>query len=118
MSRALQAALLSGLVFPGTGHLLLKKYARGWILIIVSTLALIFLFKGVLHQANDILQKIEASGGLLNLENLSTLAREEVASNPNPAPLGLAAWTLFVAWLVGIIDAYRLGKKFTAKSPP
>lgn len=118
MSRALQAALLSGLVFPGTGHLLLKKYTRGWILIIVSTLTLIFLFKGAMHQANDIMQKIEANGGVLNLESVTTLVQKEVPSNQDTATLGIAAWVLLIAWLIGVIDAYRVGKKFPAKSPP
>lgn len=115
MSRALQAALLSGLVFPGTGHLLLKKYARGWMFIILSTLALIFLFKGAWHQAHAILQNIEASGGGLDVANISALLQQQTEAGSDIAAIGIAAWGFLVVWLLGILDAYRLGKKFPAK---
>ena len=43
MSHALKAALLSGLVFPGLGQIMLKHYKRG-IAVVVVTLVLMALF--------------------------------------------------------------------------
>jgi hypothetical protein len=40
MTKSTKAALLSGLIFPGIGHIGLKQYLRGSILALVSLLAM------------------------------------------------------------------------------
>ena len=41
MKRSSKAALLSGLIFPGIGHMVLKQYLRGSVLIILGACWLI-----------------------------------------------------------------------------
>ena len=110
MSRALKAALLSGLVFPGTGHLLLKRYARGWILIAVCAVATYVLLNQVMQQANAVLQNLETGGGVVSMESISSLVQDSAAKT-DAGRVTLATWVLILGWLFAIIDSYRLGKK-------
>jgi TM2 domain-containing membrane protein YozV len=110
VSRSAIAVLLSALVFPGIGHLYLKQNARGIALIAASTISLWFIIDSAMRQASAILDQIEAGGGVIDTSRISELA----AQTPSTPGDSLATYALAACWLLGIIDAYRLGKK---KSP-
>jgi len=50
MTKSTKAALLSGLIFPGIGHIVLKQYVRGSILALVALLAVSAMVKGQCQQ--------------------------------------------------------------------
>lgn len=99
MKKSTKAALLSALVFPGTGHLYLKKYLPGLILAGISLVALYLLMADTLDQAYRIANQI-AQG---NNVDLLTVEADSSA--------GLAGWVLLICWVLGIIDAHRLGRR-------
>lgn len=110
MSRALKAALLSGLVFPGTGHLFLKRYARAGLLIALCAAASYVLLNQVMQQAQAVLQNLDSGSGVISMESIASLAQDSAAKT-DTSWVSLATWVLILGWLFGIIDSYRLGKK-------
>jgi hypothetical protein len=50
MTRSTKAALLSGLVFPGVGHMVLKRFLRGSILMLSALTALLVIVTKVTKQ--------------------------------------------------------------------
>ena len=110
MSKSIKAALWSGLVFPGAGHLFLKFNGRGIGLIAVSAICVFIIVSTATEQAMAVLQKIEAEGGVLDLSRVVALASQASTAADTPT-LTIAMTVLIVCWIVGVVDAYRLGKR-------
>lgn len=109
MRPATKAALLSGLVFPGTGQIHLKRLRRG-IGIMVCVLAGIGAVVWVATvKALAILEQMERQSGHIDMETISNLA---VTSSASAAPsYRLILGFVICCWLFSIVDAYRIGKK-------
>jgi hypothetical protein len=91
MKKSSKAALLSGLIFPGIGHIFLKEYLRGSALVVLSLAALSVVVTIAYQHALLIVDRI-ISGDV------------SVEAVENAAVIVLVA-----CWLAGIIDSYRLG---------
>jgi len=108
MTRSIKAALLSGLIFPGVGHMILKQYLRGSILMLSALIALIVIVTKAVNQALAIVDKINS--GEISLESVTIT---ELASQSTGAAeasiLNIAVLVIIACWLIGIIDSYRLG---------
>jgi len=108
MSKSIKAALLSGLVFPGIGHLVLKHYVRGSLLLLVALAAMTALLNVAFRQAQTIVDRI-VSGEI----PLDTGAISAVVTNSSD-DLGstissISVYVFLACWLIGIIDSYRVG---------
>jgi len=103
-----KAALLSGLVFPGIGHMVLKQYLRGSVLVLSTLVALSVIVAGIFKRALTIVDRIN-SGDI----PVDTSAIAEMISNSNSGADSLVESTAVIilgaCWLIGIIDSYRLG---------
>jgi hypothetical protein len=110
MSRSTNAVLLSALVLPGAGHLYLKHLGRGVALIAVSLVCLGVFVDRAMQQASAVLDRLESEGGALDAGQLSDLVAQAANSAGSPATT-VAALVLAGCWLVGIVDAYRLGRE-------
>ncbi len=108
MKRSSKAALLSGLIFPGIGHIVLKQYLRGSVLMLFALLALSVIVTRIYQQALTIVDRIN-SGDI----PVDTAAIAEMVSNSTSAAdsfiENIAVLVLGACWLIGIIDSYRLG---------
>ena len=108
MTKSTKVALLSGLIFPGIGHMVLKRYLRGSVLILSALVALSVIVTKVFQRALTIVDRIE-SGDI----PLETGAIAEVVSNSTGGAdnftESIAVIVLAACWLIGIIDSYRLG---------
>lgn len=113
MRKSIAAVLLSALVFPGAGHLYLRSYLRGLILVAISTAALIDFMRRAWHEAKAIreqlINEINAHG-IIDLELLITKTMSAV-DRIDSQPFTIATLVLLACWLIGIIDSHRLGKK-------
>lgn len=109
MNKAVTAALFSALLLPGAGHLYLKYYSRGWILILLTFASMGVIVNEAINQAVVILQTIEQEGGVIDTNRIIELATRS-AENADGNLVLMATVTLFICWLAGWIDAYRLGK--------
>ena len=107
MKKSLKGALLSGLVFPGAGQLWLKHYLRGAALIAVVSACLAVIVIKASQQAFAILEKMETEGGAVDL-----VAMLKSAGNSSGDSIAtLASTLLLLCWLVGMVDAYIVGRK-------
>lgn len=110
MSKSVTAALWSGLVFPGAGHLFLKSYGRGIGLIVVSAISLSIIVSHAAEQALAVVAKIQADGGNIDPSRILEMASQGSASADTQS-FNIAMIVFMVCWIVGVVDAYRLGKR-------
>jgi hypothetical protein len=109
MKKSIKAALFSALAFPGCGHFILRHYRSGVALLAISLGALAIVMSDAIKQANIIANKILASEIPLDAQTItdSVEAANHAASSPAAT---IAMWVLSACWLVGIVDAYRIGR--------
>ena len=109
MNRSTKAVLLSALVFPGAGHLLLKKFILGFVLAGAAFVGLYFLIAGALANAWQIAEKIQSGEVPPDVGIIMELASQQ-ATGAAAQPLNIALAVLCVSWLIGIADSYRVGR--------
>ena len=108
MRYSIKAALLSGLVFPGVGHLYLRRWQRGFLLAAGAAVVSYFLVSVAVNSAMDIAGKIEGGDVPLNAEEISALVSQ--ASQTNEQSTDIATMILLALWAIGIVDSYREGR--------
>ena len=108
MKKSSKAALLSSLIFPGIGHMVLKQYVRGSILMLSALAAFSVIVTRVFQRALTIVDRINTgdvpveTGAIAELVSNSTSGADSFIENTAVIFLG-------ACWLIGIIDSYRLG---------
>lgn len=108
MKRSTKAALLSGLIFPGVGHLALKQYLRGSILMLSALIALTVIVTKAVKQALAIVDKINSGEIPLEAGAITELVSKSTAGAEGSI-LNIATFVVVACWIIGIIDSYRLG---------
>ena len=109
MKNSLKGAFLSGLIFPGLGQISLKHYKRGIVIMLTVLVGMsVFIVKAVQH-AHGILEKIESQGGAISISTISNAATQASATSGN-LTFNLALLLVIICWIIGIVDAYRIGK--------
>jgi len=108
MRRSTKAALLSGLVFPGMGHLYLRQYVRGALFAGVAGVLLYFITSVAMSVAVDVMGKIQSGDVPLNVESISGLVSKQ--SQGNEESTNIATMAMIALWVIGIADSYREGR--------
>lgn len=104
MKKSTVAALLSALVFPGAGQLLLKRYFRGLILASIAIASLYALTVGVVERAKSITDKLIAGDVPIDATVISEMVAGSTAGSETLS-LKIAALALTAAWLLAVVDA-------------
>ena len=107
MNRSTKAALISALVFPGAGHIFLRKMLPAVLLTTVTFAAVYVLMSSVIQQANTIAEQIlsgELQADIGSISNLVATPKDESST------ISLATLALGIAWVVGVFDAWRVGR--------
>ena len=110
MKNSLKGALLSGLVFPGLGQVVLKRYWRGFVLMLTVMACLYVMIVTAVQQAYAILDTIETQGGSPDSDTISRAAAQAAAASDSPV-ITVASLLIIACWIIGIVDAYRIGKQ-------
>jgi len=110
MSNSLKAALLSGLVFPGIGQVVLKRYRRGVVLMLIVLACLFIVVAKAVQQAFSVLKQIELAGGTINVDAILNVATQS-STNSDSIVFNSILLLIIVCWILGVVDAYRIGKK-------
>jgi TM2 domain-containing membrane protein YozV len=113
MNKAIKAALLSALVFPGVGQMYLKRYSRGLIPMVLTLTGLGVMIAQATVGALREIEKMQIQGGIVDLSAVANRAAASSASGDWYSPLIMPM--IVVCWLFSVIDAYMLGK---GKGPP
>lgn len=107
MSRSTTAVLLSALVLPGAGHFYLKHHPRGIALIAANLVCVWVIIDSAIRQASHVLDQLDIEGGALDAGHISALVTQTSSGSRDT----VATLVLAGCWLVGMVDAYRLGYK-------
>ena len=108
MKKATKAALLSGLIFPGIGHMVLKRYLPGSALMGAALIATYVIVADVLRRAETVIDRI--SGGDIPVDSDAlTVMISGSTDETHSLAVTISLTVLFVCWLIGIIDSYRIG---------
>ena len=110
MNNSLKGALLSGLIYPGLGQVVLKHYKRGVALMLAFTVTLLAILIIAVQQASTILEKIDIEGGAIDIDTISNAASQASTTSESHL-LKLLSWLLLFCWVIGVVDAYRIGRK-------
>jgi hypothetical protein len=108
MTRPAKAALLSALVFPGLGHIVLKLYLRGSILMLGALASAWVIVRIAFRQAQAILDGV-ASGDIPIESGAITEVLSKTSADSDSTAATTATVVFTVCWLIGIIDSYRAG---------
>ncbi len=110
MKISTKAALLSGLIFPGTGQIHLKRFRRGITIMILAFSGIGAIIWMSTVRALAVLEQIQNQ---LNQVDMATISNVALASSTDHTSIYYKPVLLFIVccWLFSIIDAYRIGKK-------
>lgn len=108
MRKSIKAVIFSALVFPGTGHLVLKKYISGILLSGITLFCLFSLFSKLFSITQDLSTKIQSGEISADVGQLTELVSQQLTEGDAQA-ISIPTIVIFVCWIVGIIDSYRVG---------
>jgi len=110
MKTATKAALLSGLVFPGTGQIYLKRSRRGLTIMALACSGIAIIVWMTIVRMLAALEQIQNQ---LNQVDMATISNVVLEFSANHSSVYYKPILLFIAccWIFSIIDAYRTGKE-------
>lgn len=109
MNQPVKAALLSALIFPGTGQIFTGHKKKGWSFVLVMLALLALMITKLVQQASMVLDEMQKKGTPLDIEEISKLSSELVSFSDNMF-LNITLLLLILIWFAAIVDAYRTGK--------
>jgi hypothetical protein len=110
-----KAVLYSLLVFPGAGYFTVRQRLKGFSCMGITLVCIAAIMQDVFYKAQIITDKITKGEIPLDL----FIIREQIDATTgvlDSSTVTVIYLTLITIWLVGIVDAYRLAKKFDASS--
>jgi len=110
MKNAIKGALFSGLIFPGLGQIVLKRYRRGLVLMVTTFVSLMGIVIKTVEIALAILENPGMRGQEIDI-NAITEAATRVISTSDRVLYRLCLFMIIACWIFGIVDAYRIGKE-------
>jgi TM2 domain-containing membrane protein YozV len=114
MKKSAKAALLSAFVFPGAGHIYLRKYTAGILLAGVSFAAIYYLITKTVERAFEISEKIQNGDIPLDVQAITELVAQQ-SNGADTQVLNIALIAFFIFWLIGIFGAYRAGRNLARR---
>jgi hypothetical protein len=114
MSTTKKAVLLSALLFPGAGHYFLKRYIPAALLSLVTAGGLYFLIVETVVRSRQIADQILAGEISYDVATIAKLASTHSAGSDGQL-LNNATTAIAVAWIIGMVDSYRVGRQQDAQ---
>jgi len=114
MKKSTKAALLSALVFPGMGHFIVKKPVQGVAALVIALASLYVLISNAIERAQSIVAKIQSGEISPDVASITQLVSQS-SVGADTQLLNAATAILFVVWIFGIVDSYRIGRKMQDK---
>ena len=116
MKASTRGMLLSGLVYPGLGQLILGRMTSGVILVVIATVTLVALIYRFVQRVYGLVDRILP----LLAENALDIAKlKEMLAQDGAGGWGLEKFCLIGlvgCWLIAIGHAYFVGKKIDRQS--
>jgi uncharacterized membrane protein len=109
MKKSTKAALLSALVFPGTGHFYLKRYLAGSVILGLALACTYYIVSKAIDQAYQIVDQIQSGAVQSDIATISEMVSKQ-STGGEADLLNLVTLLLGLIWVVGIIAAYLAGQ--------
>jgi len=113
----MKGALLSGLLFPGSGQIALKQYKKGFALMLAVFASISYIVMKAVEQAFAILDRLDVNSGAVDMNAITNAATQATESSGSLA-VNMAFLLILVCWIYGIVDAYGTGKEMDNKQDP
>ena len=110
MKLAYKALLYSALIYPGSGHFLLKRYAMGALYATIATVCLWVLLARAMEVALSISERIANGEIPLDIAQIRAEISFQALADGSPM-ISVATWLLVGCWIVASVDAFRLGRQ-------
>ncbi|MFV1997984.1 MAG: hypothetical protein ACC641_08215 [Acidiferrobacterales bacterium] len=110
MRQSLKGALLSGLVLPGLGQVVLGAKKRGGLLILAAVVSFSVIVVSATQKALRILEILADEGKPLDIQTIGEAATR-ASTTPGTVLFNVFFLLLVVCWLFSIVDAYRIGAR-------
>jgi hypothetical protein len=110
MKKSYKAALFSALIFPGSGHILLKQYPLAFLFAGTATVcicALVFRAIAIAQTISDQLLSGEIPLDIARISSEISIQSDTAGSTT----VTIATWVLIFCWIGGTADAFRLGRQ-------
>jgi hypothetical protein len=104
MTRSIKAALLSGLIFPGIGHMFLKQYLRGSVLMLSALAAMSVIVTEAINQALTIVDRINSGEIAVTTGSITELA-SMTNGGAEDSILSIAVVVVTGVWIICIVDS-------------
>ena len=108
MRKSTVAVMLSGLVFPGAGHLYLKQWGPGIVLMAVAASATYFIVSVSLTIALEMSAKIQSGIIPADIDTITDLVSQQLSATAQST--NLATTVLLVCWVIGVVSVYWQGR--------
>ncbi|APA68859.1 MULTISPECIES: DUF6677 family protein [unclassified Janthinobacterium] len=106
LSKRNLALLLSALVFPGSGHFVIGRKARGCLFLVPALVALAFVLRQIMARLDQVMAQIDS--GALPLDVQLIVERvDALSANDGPA-MTVAVGVLVLCWLGSLVDTVLL----------
>ena len=106
LSKRTQALLLSALVFPGSGHFLLQRKARGCLFAVPALIALVLVLRQIMARLDQIMAQIDSGALPLDVQ-LIVEKVDALSANDGPA-MTVAVCVLVACWIGSLVDTVLL----------
>lgn len=101
-SKRTPAILLSALVFPGAGHLLLGRKRRGALFFVPALIALLLVVRNIIERTDAVMAQINS--GALPLD-VQLITEKVAAMSANDGPgMTIAVGVLVACWIAALLD--------------
>ncbi len=100
------ALLLSALVFPGSGHFLLKRKARGCLFLVPALVALAIVLRQIMARLDQVMAQIDSGALPLDVQLIMEKV-EALSANDGPA-MTVAVGVLVACWIGSLIDTFLI----------
>lgn len=108
MSRSTNALLLSVLVFPGAGHVYLKRKPRALLFIVPTLVAAVYFGMDLFDRAFTIANEIMS--GSMDIDPVAIAARVQ-PTGPTPFLVSLSIYVIVACWILAAADAWMLARQ-------
>ncbi|MCP5076466.1 MAG: hypothetical protein GY951_00170 [Psychromonas sp.] len=109
MKKSVKATLLSLLLYPGAGHIFLKKYKLGFVLVGVFSVPLLLLVGDIVNKTNQVIARIESGDIPADIVAI-THAASNITSGPEAQTMNVNIYIMGAVWLISALHAYCIGK--------
>lgn len=115
MNNAVKGLLLSGLVLPGLGQMVLKYYFRGVVFMLVTLGGVIILSVDAIRIMTELADTVATHLDMMDADRIMSSLNERLAEM-SMRSMGLIFLGLVLIWIVSMVDAYRIGRRMDVQA--